>query len=173
MDFSYIQAFFEKMQITLDSLEIKNDEEGVHIDIKTPDSALLIGMHWRGFQSLRHLLARMVEVQTGEFHHIHLEINDYMKSKDQKLFRFIDSKIVQIRSNGEEVIFPTFNAFERKKAHNYISWLGIEWLETHSEGERRERKLHMTYSGSTTPEPKKVEVKRHGLSELSEDGIGI
>ncbi len=27
MDFSYIQAFFEKMQITIDSLDIKYDDE--------------------------------------------------------------------------------------------------------------------------------------------------
>ncbi|PID84581.1 hypothetical protein CSB09_00245 [Candidatus Gracilibacteria bacterium] len=172
MDFSYIQTFFEKMQITLDSLEIKDDEEGVHINIQTPDSALLIGVHGKSFQSLRHLLSRMIEVQTGEFHHIHLEVNDYMKLKEKKLFRFIDSKIAQIRSNGKEVIFPNFNSFERKKAHNYVSQLGIEGLETHSEGERKERKLHMTYSGSLSPEPKKVDV-RHSLSELSEDGVGI
>ncbi|MBS9784181.1 KH domain-containing protein [Candidatus Gracilibacteria bacterium] len=173
MDFSYIQAFFEKMQITIDSLDIKYDDEGVHINLQTPDSALLIGMHGRGFQSLRHLLSRMVEVQSGSFQHIYLEINDYMKQKDQKLFRFIDSKIVQIRSNGKEVIFPNFNAFERKKAHNYIAELGIEGLETHSEGERKERKLHMTYTGSLEQTPKRVVVKHHDLSELSEDGVGI
>jgi hypothetical protein len=56
-----------------------------------------------------------------------------MKAKDERLFRFLDTKIALIISNGKSIRIPNLNPYDRKKAHNYISERKIEKLATHSE----------------------------------------
>jgi predicted RNA-binding protein Jag len=74
----------------------------------------------------KHLLGRVAEKKLGKFIHLHLEVNDYMKSKDERLFRFLESKISFVLSTGKSIRIPNLSAFERKKAHNYISEKKIE-----------------------------------------------
>ena len=63
----------------------------------------------------------MIERKTSTFVHVHLEVNDYMKQKDEKLMRFIDSKVVLIQSSGQSIRLPSLTPYERKKAHSYIA----------------------------------------------------
>lgn len=128
-----IDTFFRGLGITIESLEVTQDHESIHIHLKTPDSALIIGMHGKNIDTIRHLLGRIAEKHTGKFFHIHLEINDYMKEKDERLYRFLDKKIALVRSSGNPIPLPHLDAFERKKAHHYIQSLGIEGLMSESE----------------------------------------
>jgi predicted RNA-binding protein Jag len=64
-----------------------------------------------------------------------MEVNDYVKSKDERLFRFLDNKIDFVMSSGKTLRIPELTSYERKKAHGYISDKHIEGLMTKSEGE--------------------------------------
>jgi spoIIIJ-associated protein len=92
----------------------------------TPDSALLIGMHGKSIESIQHLLSRLLEKQFENFVHVHLEVNDYMKQKDERLYQFLESKIALVISNGKDVQMPSLTSYDRKKAHGYISSKMIE-----------------------------------------------
>lgn len=63
----------------------------------------------------------MIEQKTEKYIHVHLEVNDYMKQKDEKLMRLIDSRIMLIQSNGLSIRLPSLTPYERKKAHNHIA----------------------------------------------------
>ena len=89
--------------------------------IQTPDSPLLIGMHGKNIEAFQHLLGRIAEKKLGHFVHLHLEVNDYMKAKDARLFHFLDGKIAFVTSTGKSTRIPNLSSFERKKAHSYIS----------------------------------------------------
>lgn len=130
--FDIIDQFFRKLGIQIDSLHIEEREEEIQIDIQTPDSALLIGMHGKNIAPIRHLLTRILEKQTNKFLHIHLEINDYIKSQDTKLYRMLDEKITLLQAGGE-VTVPNLTPFERKKAHDYIAHLNITGISSQSE----------------------------------------
>lgn len=144
---SLIKNFFEGLGISITSLNTDIVEKDVNIRIETPDSSLLIGMHGANLASFQHLLSRMIEKQAHEYVHVHLEVNDYMKSKDERLFRFLDSKIEFVTSTGRSSKIPNLTAYERKKAHNYISERAIPGLSTHSDGEGTERALILEYTG--------------------------
>jgi predicted RNA-binding protein Jag len=58
-----------------------------------------------------------------------------MKQKDEKLFRFLDSKIVLVTSTGKSIHMPSLTPYERKKAHSYIADKNMTGLKTQSEGE--------------------------------------
>lgn len=174
-----VTEFWRWIGITLESIEIIIHGEDINITIQTPDSALVIGMHGKSLEAFTHILSRMIEKVTWWFVRVHLEVNDYIKSKEEKLFRFLDSKIAFILSTGKSVHIPNLNSYDRKKAHNYISEKNIAELTTHSEWLPSERILVLEYVGSITPNSsiQKWIIPSHNpikvLDNLSEDGIGI
>lgn len=143
------QKFFELLAIQIDSLTITCQDEtrGIYlIDLKTQDSNLVIGTHGQNLDTMKHLLLRMIEKTLKKDVILHIEVNDYLQEKDQKLFRFIDSKIDYVmRSNGR-VALPQLTSFERKKVHTHVAEKNIEGLATQSEGEGRERCMYLSYT---------------------------
>jgi predicted RNA-binding protein Jag len=89
--------------------------------VETPDSAILIGIHGKNIETFQYLLSRMIERKLDSHIHVHLEVNDYMKQKEEKLYVFLESKITKIISTGEPIQLPNLTPYERKKAHGYIA----------------------------------------------------
>ncbi len=83
-------------------------------------------MHGKNLESFQHIIGRIAERSTGKYYHVHLEVNDYMKSKDERFFAFLESKISFTMSTGKSIRIPSLSSFERKKAHNYISEKKVE-----------------------------------------------
>ena len=95
--------FFSLMTVAVDSIEVdsEDDERDIYrVTVKTPDSKLLIGVHGQTLDLTKHLLCRMVEKIHGKAVLIHLEINDYLKSKDERLFRYVDAKVAEVMEAG-------------------------------------------------------------------------
>lgn len=167
---SLVETFFSGMGIQIDDLSVTESVDSVDIVLKTPDSSILIGMHGKNMIAIRHFLGRMIEKHKGEFFHVHLEVNDYMKEKEERLFRFLDKKIAIARSSGGKVAVANLDSFERKKAHNYIQSLAIDGLSSMSEGEKQERTFFIVYTGTLAP--KTTQTSSSSLT-LDEEGIGI
>lgn len=176
---SLVTDFWTWLGISLEKVETIVTGEDVNIHIQTPDSALIIGMHGKSLESFNHILGRMIEKVTGTFVHVHLEVNDYMKAKDERLFRFLDGKIAFVMSTGKPLRIPNLNSYDRKKAHNYISEKNIEKLTTHSEWTGTDRILVLEYTGEVKvvvpPSPVRPLSTNSSMSvdDLSEDGVGI
>lgn len=166
------KTFFDNIGITVESVTVDKEEWSSYlVTLKTPDSALIIGMHGQNIPPITHLLWRMCEKVGGEFVNIHLEVNDYMKEKDTKFFRYLDSRIDLVMKTGKDIAIPNLSSYERKKAHNYISEKNIAGLRTYSAGEWVERALHIASDGILTPS---APVSKWPSSiDLEEDGVGI
>ena len=173
-----IETFFWDLGITLESCSVKDDGDDLSVEIRTPDSPLLIGMHGKNLEAFQHILGRIAEKELGRFTHLHLEVNDYMKAKDERLFHFLDSKIAFVTSSGKITRIPNLSPFERKKAHSYISEKKIDGLSTKSEWEGSERALVLSFTGTLIPvspvisSPRVIHKKDHTL-DLALDGVGI
>ena len=180
-----LNQFFTWLGITVQNLTLVIDGDDYNIRVETPDSALLIWMHGKNMDSFQHLLSRMVENIVKSYVHVHLEVNDYMKAKDERLFRFLDSKIAFVMSTGKTTRIPNLTSYERKKAHNYIATREIEGLSTHSDWEGTERSLFLDFKGplvalpstpsvapSTNSSPSKSTTPSQ-VDLLSEDWVGI
>jgi predicted RNA-binding protein Jag len=170
-----VRQFFENLGITLDWITVHLSWEELSITLQTPESSLLIGMHGKNLESFQHIIARMIEKQTKKFIRVHLEVNDYMKAKDERLFKFLDSKIEIVLSNGRAFTIKNLNAFERKKAHDYIALRSEKWLKTHSEGEWENRVLILSLQDGFIPQPAPVSQKNNETTHhlISEDGVWI
>lgn len=176
---AFVRTFFTGLGITITTLTVECEWDNIDIRVITPDSALLIGMHGKSIESIQHLLSRLLEKKFENFVHVHLEINDYMKQKDERLYQFLDSKIALVRSTGKEVQIPGLTSYDRKKAHGYISGKAIEWLSTRSEGEGSSRVMTLSYTGPiiankvSRPNMTHVVNTRVTWMSLPDDGVGI
>ncbi|MDD2487604.1 MAG: KH domain-containing protein [Candidatus Gracilibacteria bacterium] len=144
------EKFFTLSGIKVDALTVSCEDQDKNIffiKLETPDSKLIIGTHGQTLDNIKHLLNRMIESSVGKNFTIHVEVNDYLKLKDEKLYRYIDGRIDYITKNGKSVVLPNFTPYERKKIHSYISDKNIEGLKAHSEGEGKERFMHISYNG--------------------------
>ncbi len=159
-----VQDFFTKMTISYEMVSFECQDEGAHIyeaKIQTPDSKILIGVHGQTLDHIKHLLSRMGEKITGNHCTIHVEINDYLKNKDERLFRYIDAKIAEAQGTKKSIVLNQLTSYERKKAHDYISSKNLSGISAQSEGEGGERRLHINYDSKII------------TFDISEDGIGI
>ena len=172
---AFTQSFFEGLGIQIDALSVTEEGDDISINIETPDSSLLIWQHGKNMEVFKHLLSRVAEKKLGKYIHLHLEVNDYMKSKDERLFRFLESKIAFVMSTGKSIRIPNLSAFERKKAQNYIFEKKVEWLSTKSEGEWEERALMLMYSGPlvNTTQVHNERSSSSDIESLSLEGVGI
>ena len=80
------QDFFQKLGIGFTQLSIQEEAENIYrICLQTNDSALLIGPHGKNLETLSHILKLLLSKKTQKHIHIHLEVNDYLEKKDEKL----------------------------------------------------------------------------------------
>lgn len=138
--------FFSFMKIDIKSLKVvcEDEERNIYfVHLETPDSKLIIWTHWKWLESIKHLLSRMIESSFDTNITLHLEVNDYLKSKDEKLYRYIDWRISFVLKTQKEVMLPNFSSYERKKIHNYISEKKMTNIKSYSSWEWHDRVMHL------------------------------
>lgn len=138
------QQFFEKMLIEIENVEVEiEDESIVNIKIKTPDSSLVIWFSGKNLEDIRLVLKQILRRNFKEISSIHIEVNDYIEQKENKLIDFVGKKIELTKKTWKETILPFFNSYERKKIHNFVSSLNDPEIWTKSVWEWKERRLHI------------------------------
>lgn len=167
--------FFTLMRIEIEDIliECQDEKKGIYlIQVKTPDSKILIGVHGQTLEMMKHLLTRILEKTLDVSLLIHLEVNDYLQVKDEKFFRYLESRIAYVMRSGEEISLSNLTSYDRKKAHGYISDKKIEGFKSFSVGEWKDRELHLSYTGPKIVSFHSTPVKK--VTELiDDDGIGI
>ncbi len=137
------QNFFEKLWADFSDLKIEKQAENVFkISLKSEDSHLIIWPHGKNLETISHILKLLISKISEWYVNIHVEVNDYLEKKDEKLLGFIASKIEYVKKSGKEIVLPFFTAYERKKVHSYVSenWGNVF---TQSMGEWKERRIHL------------------------------
>ena len=135
--------FFEKLWADYSELSVQEEAENIYrISLKSEDSHLLIWPHGKNLEVLTHILKLLI-AKLSEWHiNLHVEVNDYLEKKDEKLLSFIASKIHYVKDSGKDVVLPFFTAYERKKVHSFVSqkW-GSVYTESRWEG--KDRRIHL------------------------------
>jgi predicted RNA-binding protein Jag len=74
---------------------------------------------------------------------LNVEINDYVKSKDDRLFDFIQKEISYLEKTWKDIQLPYFSSHERKKIHSIVHKLKNNMIFTKSVWEWKERRLYI------------------------------
>jgi predicted RNA-binding protein Jag len=87
------------------------------------------------------IIKLMLKKSLWEWLKIHIEVNDYLKTKDDKLKNYIISKINIVEKSKKELKLPFFSAYDRKKIHSIVSEYWNPKIYTKSVWEWSERRL--------------------------------
>lgn len=137
-------SFFTNLSIDLENIEIVEQEKNIYyIKIKSSDSPILIGHSGDTLRDIKNILSMILNKTFEEKIVIHLEINDYMESKDNRLFDFVKNKIEFVEKTGKDIVLPFFSAYERKKIHSFVAELWNNKIYTKSSWEWKERRMHI------------------------------
>lgn len=138
-----VEKFFSKMLIDFSSLEVVKELENIYyIKLESTDSPLLIWTRGKNLEEIKSILKIIINKQTEDNIIIHIEINDYLKSKEDKLINYIKGKIEFVKKTWNDFKLPFFSAYERKKIHSYVSTLKSD-IYTKSEWEWKDRRLYI------------------------------
>ncbi len=137
--------FFQKLCIEIENIEIVSEAENIYyIKLKTPDSWLLIWYSGKTLEDIRTVLKSIIAQNLENKHLIlHVEINDYLSKKEDKLHDFVMKKIAIVKAWKWDVVLPFFNSYERKKIHSYVCELNDSEIFTKSVWDGNERRLHI------------------------------
>lgn len=136
--------FFDKLWFSFSDLEVISNLENVFtVKLKSSDSWFLIWNHWQNLESILRILKLLIVKKLWEKTIIHIEINDYLKSKDDRLISLVKSKIELINRNWKEIIMPVLSAYERKIVHGIIWELWWWRIYTKSIWEGKDRRIHI------------------------------
>lgn len=139
-----VTSFFQKLQIDFSEVQVKEETENIFsVWIQSPDSWILIWQKGKNLDDITALLKLIISRNLGKSIIIHLEINDYLQAKEQKLIEMINSKIDYVKKNGGDYKLPYLSSYERKKVHAYVSGLNNPKIYTKSMGEWEERRLYI------------------------------
>lgn len=162
---SLVENFFTLMGIQLESCNAVFEDENrgiVAVTVQTPDSRFIIGIHGATLLSITHLLSRMLEKKCKKSLVLHLEVNDYMQSKHEKLYRYVDKKIELLQKTGGEIVLGELSSYERKRVHDYLNEKNVAGLESFSSGEGQDRRMHLSLAKHIAAD-----------TTILEDGVGI
>lgn len=138
------KSFFDKLWVSIDSLEIINEEDNIFlIKIQSSDSPLLIWTNWKNLDNILNVIKLIIKNNLEEPVRIHIEVNDYQKSKDEKLKKYVTSKIKFVEKSWKDLKLPFFSAYERKKIHSIVSEFNNPKIYTKSIWEWSERRLYI------------------------------
>lgn len=137
------EEFFKGLGVDYSELILEEEAQNIYrISLKSEDSHLLIGPHGKNLGVITHLLKLIVSKSCENHVNLHVEVNDYLEKKDEKLLNFIASKIDYVKSSWKEITLPFFTAYERKKVHSFVAEKGWN-VYTQSIGEGKDRRIHL------------------------------
>ncbi|MDD3793394.1 MAG: hypothetical protein PHI37_01160 [Candidatus Gracilibacteria bacterium] len=141
---SLTSEFFNNFLIKIDSIEVLNQEKNIFlVKINSPESGLIIGPNGKNLDHISNILKLIIKRNISEPIKIHLEVNDYIKSKDDRLKIFILEKIKLVEKNGKDLMLPYYSAYDRKKIHSIVADYKNDKIYTKSIGEGNQRRLYI------------------------------
>lgn len=135
-------SFFDKLWVHYSDLNIVKQDKNIYlIKIITDESPLVIWSHWRNLEAIESIIKLIISTKNDEKIKLHLEVNDYIHSKDEKLKKYVISKVDFAIKINKDIRLNKLNPYERKKAHWFIWELNNENIYTESRWEWTERRL--------------------------------
>lgn len=145
---SFTKQYIENIVAFFDvNIAVEVTIEGDIVVVRVPSSernSLLIGRGAETLRSMQLVLAMALQAQGSPFTRVNLDIADYKKQHAEKIAEKARGWIEEVRHSGARKIVE-LNAADRWVVHHVAS--EYDDIETHSEGEGRERRLVISQRG--------------------------
>lgn len=122
------------------------DEDVIEMSIpSTHLNAFLIGQHGETLRNLQHLVSMTLRGKDAELVRVNIDVADYKRQRNDRLVSQAEDWVKKVRETGETMHLKPMSPAERRVVHQAVSDYGD--VETHSEGEGRDRHIVLTKKG--------------------------
>ena len=101
-------------------------------------NSLLIGRNADNLRALQHIVSMALVAREAEITRVNVDVASYKKQRADRIAEKAEGWIAKVRETGEPMII-NLNAADRRVVHKVAG--DYSDIETHSEGEGRERKI--------------------------------
>lgn len=115
------------------------DDEVIQLSVpSTSLNSLLIGKNADNLRALQYVVSMALSAHEAEISRVNIDIADYKRQRADRIEEKAEGWIKKVRATGEPMEL-NLNAADRRVVHKFAE--DYSDIETHSEGEGRERKL--------------------------------
>jgi spoIIIJ-associated protein len=105
-------------------------------------NGFLIGQRGETLRSLQQLIATTLKNREAELTRVNVDIADYKKQRNERLAQQVEEWAKSVMASGEPMHLRPMSAAERRVVHQTLT--DYSELDTHSEGEGRDRHVVLT-----------------------------
>lgn len=118
------------------------DDEVIQLSIpSTSMNSLLIGKEANNLRALQHIVSMALASRGAEVTRVSVDVADYKRQRADRIAEQAEDWIREVRATGQTKVL-NLNAADRRVVHKVAQ--DYSDIETHSEGEGRERQLFIT-----------------------------
>lgn len=121
-------------------IDIEDKDGRYMVLIKTEEAATLIGRYGETIRAIQKIIEVILYKKFQSPIQILVNVNDYREKQKEKLETLARKIAEEVKKEKKQAALGKLSSFERKIIHEFISKNYPE-LESHSEGEGKERKL--------------------------------
>lgn len=115
------------------------EEDVIQLSVpSTSLNSLLIGRNADNLRSLQHIVMVALVAKNAELTRVNIDIANYKKQREDRIATKAEGWIARVRETGEPMTID-LNAADRRIVHKVAQ--DYSDVETHSEGEGKERKI--------------------------------
>lgn len=115
------------------------DDEVIQLSVpSTSLNSLLIGRNADNLRALQHIVSMALASKGAEVVRVNVDVANYKRQRADRIMEKAEGWIRKVRETGETMMID-LNAADRRVVHKLAQ--DYSDIETHSEGEGRERKL--------------------------------
>ena len=115
------------------------DDEVIQLSVpSTSLNSLLIGRNADNLRALQHIVSAVLIAKNAEVTRVNVDVANYKRQRAERIEEKAEGWISKVRRTGEPMTVD-LNAADRRVVHKLAQ--DYSDIETHSEGEGRERKL--------------------------------
>ena len=118
------------------------DDEVIQLSVpSTSLNSLLIGRNADNLRALQHVVSMALVSKGAELTRVNVDVANYKKQRADRIAEKAEGWIAKVRRTGETMVLD-LNAADRRVVHKVAQ--DYSDIETHSEGEGKERKLYIS-----------------------------
>lgn len=138
-----IYVFFSNLWVNISKIDILDNNFIFEIKIITNESWLLIWKDGKNYEAILNIVKSILRKKFEENIKISLEINDYIKTRDELFKNKIIDLVKGVERNWFEKKLWFYSPYERKKIHSIVAELENKNIFTKSIWEGNDRRIYI------------------------------
>ena len=146
--YDFVKEFLKEIVNNLGlevKFETKKVEDRVVIKMYSNNNNILIGHNGNTIKALENLVKQKIQLETGMFFIISLDVENYKDKKINRLERLAKQTAREVKKSHIDVHLENMNSYERRVIHNVLS--EFKGISTKSIGEEPNRHVVISYIG--------------------------